>query len=257
MTTPTAIKQLLCEQWCADAVVFEDQGGLRLSLPMYEADGDAVTVWLRPELGGWVIADQGTTFMRLSYDMDLDLLDSGQRSKVLEAIFREEGIEDIGGNLTMTVQEGDLGHALLSFGRAIGRIGDIRLWNKSRVASTFYDDLAGELKQIAGVERVHADYVVPGMENTNDYPIDFYISGGASPLYVFGVPGADKAKLATIILQRLASIGHLFESLIVPSDISAIPQKDLRRLMNAANEMVDGLASREHLERKIRHRLAA
>ena len=257
MTTPTALKQLLCEQWCADAVVFEDKGGLRLSLPMYEADGDAVTVWLRPELGGWVIADQGTTFMRLSYDMDLELLESGQRAKVLEAILREEYIEDIGGNLTMRVQEGDLGHALLNFGRAIGRIGDIRLWNKSRVASTFYDDLASELKRIAGAERVQADYIVPGIEGANDYPIDFYISGGASPLYVFGIPGTDKARLATIILQRLAALGHAFESLIVPSDISAIQQKDLRRLMNAANEMVDGLASREHLERKIKHRLAA
>lgn len=257
MTMPSAIKELLCEQWCADAVVGEDSAGTRISLPMYEADGDAVTVWITPSMGGWTISDNATTYMRLSYDMDLDLLDSGQRAKVLETVLRESGIADDGGNLTMRVAEDELAQSLLTFGQAIARIGDIRLWSRARVASTFYDDLAGELKRIAGDSNVKADYVVPDLQGAKDYPIDFYVTGGAKPLYVFGIPSADKAKLATIILQRLAALGHQFESLIVPSDISAIPQKDLRRLLNAANDMVDGLAARDALERKILHRLAA
>lgn len=257
MTTTANLKELLCQQWCSTAVVAEDRAGLRLSLPMYEADGDAVTLWLRPAMGGWVIADNGTTYMRLSYDMDLDLLESPQRAKVLETILRESGISDEGGNLMMEVMEDDLGSSLFTFGQAITRISDIRLWNKTRVASTFYDDLAHELKRIAGSENVHPDYLVPGLDSAADYPIDFYLGGGVSPLYVFGIPNGDKAKLATIILQRLASIGHQFESLIVPSDITAIPQKDFRRLMNAANDMVDSVTAKEPLERKIRHRLAA
>lgn len=257
MNKPAALKRLLCEQWCADAVVSEDAGGLRVSLPMYEADGDAVTVWISPGIGGWKICDNATTFMRLSYEMDLDLLDSGQRAKVLDAILSESGIHDEGGNLTLTAPEDELTQALLTFGQAIGRIGDIKLWNRARVASTFYDDLGNELKRIAGESNVFKDYVVPGIVGSSDYPIDFYIRGGAQPLYVFGIPSADKAKLATIILQRLSALGHQFESLVVPSDLSAIPTKDFRRLLNAANEVVDGLAAREPLERKIRHRLTA
>lgn len=257
MTTPAAIKELLCKQWCTSAVVAEDRAGLRLSLPMYEADGDAVTVWIRPSLGGWEIADQGTTYMRLSYEMDLDLLETPQRAKVLENILRESGLEDRSGNLVMKVIEDDLGVALFSFGQAIARISDIKLWNKTRVANTFYDDLAHELTRIAGKENIEVNYQIPGMENAADYPIDFYIKGGHSPLYIFGIPTGDKAKLATIILQKLASQGHFFESLIVPSDLSAIPQRDLRRLMNAANDMVDSVTAKEPLERKIRHRLAA
>lgn len=257
MSKPKTIKELLCEQWCADAVVAEDSAGLRISLPVYESDGDAVTVWVTPELGGWRIADNATTFMRLSYEMDLDLLDSGQRAKVLETILRESGISDDGGNLTMTVPEDELTQSLLTFGQAIARIGDIRLWNRARVASTFYDDLSEVLNSIVGEADVIADYLVPELPDAADYPIDFYVRGGSKPLYVFGIPSGDKAKLATIILQRLAATGHQFESLIVPSDITAIPQKDLRRLVNAANDMVDGLASRDALERKIHHRLLA
>lgn len=257
MTTPEAIKSLLCQQWCSDAVVSEDQGGLRLSLPMYEADGDAVTVWLRPELGGWRISDSGTTLMRMSYEMDIDLLLTGQRARVLEAILRESDITNQAGEMQMLAPEGDLGASLLAFGQAIGRIADIKLWTKTRVVNTFYDDLAQELTRIAGRDNVIRDYLVPSLENSEDYPIDFYISGGARPLYVFGVPNGDKAKLATIVVQQLAHANHQFESLIVPSDIGAIPQRDLRRLMNAAGEMVDSLTSREPLERKIRHRIGA
>lgn len=257
MTTPAAIKELLCSQWCSEATVAEDQGGLRLSLPLYESDGDAVTVWLRPEVGGWKISDSGTTFMRMSYEMDIDLLLTGQRARVLESILGESQLSNVDGELEMVVEEGDLGTALLAFGQAIGRIGDIRLWNKTRVVKTFYDDLAAELVRIAGRDRVVRDYQVPGLANSEDYPIDFYLSGGNQPLYVFGIPSGEKAKLATIIVQQLVQSGHSFESLIVPSDIGIIPQKDLRRLMNAAGEMVDSLTAREPLERKIRHRIGA
>lgn len=257
MSTPAVIKNLLCEQWCADAVVSEDQGGLRLSLPLYESDGDSVTVWMRPELGGWRISDSGTTLMRMSYDMDVDLLAMGNRARVFESILKETGIDNHDGDLQMFVKEGDLGSALLGFGQAVGRIGDIKLWSKSRVASTFYDDLAAELNRIAGAGNVQRDYIIPTMADAEDYPIDFYLRGGRSPLYVFGVPSGDKARLATITLQRFSAVGHQFESLIVPSDLGAIPHKDLRRLMNAANEMVDSLTAKEPLERKVRHRIAA
>jgi hypothetical protein len=257
MTSESALRELLCEQWCSEAVITQDASGTRLSLPVYEADGDAVTVWLKPSLGGWVVSDMGTTLMRISYDMDIDLLQTGQRARVLETILAETGIRSQEGTLLTQVAEGELVSALLAFGQAIARIGDIKLWSKTRVASTFYDDLGIELARIVGAGQIYKDYVVPDLENGEDYPVDFYLSGGSRPLYVFGVPSGDKAKLATIVLQRLAAAGLQFESLVVPADIATLPQRDLRRLMNAANDMVDSLTAREALERKIRHRLAA
>ena len=256
MNRTEAMRELLCEQWCSGALIADDAEGLRISLPVHEADGDAVTLWIKPAMGGWHISDMGTTFMRLSYDMEFDLLSSGQRAQVLSTILEAHGIEDSDGELTMVAPEGELGPALLSFGVAISRVGDLRFWSRGRVHSTFYDDLGQELRRIAGAANVHERYEVPGLSDAADYAVDFYVSGGSTPLYVFGVPNADKAKLATIVLQRLQQADLRFESLVVPSEFNAVPPRDLRRLMNAANDMVDGFEAKEALERKVRHRIA-
>lgn len=257
MTQATELQELLCEQWCASADIAQDQAGLRLSLPLEETDGDAVTVWLNPEVGGWSLRDCGTTMMRLSYDMDPDLLLDGPRAKVLERILGEHQVRLEEGELRADAEERQLGAALMRFGQAALRIGDIKLWSKVRVASTFYDDLASQLSRIVGSHRLVRDYEVPGLSDAKDYTIDFALPELKKPFYVFGVPSADKAKLANIVLLHLRQAGHQFDSLVVPSDIDSIGRPNLRRLMNAANDVVDSITSTEALERKVRERLSA
>lgn len=251
------LHRVLCEQWCADADIAEDEGGLRISLPLEESDGDAITVWLRRELGGWILRDQGTTLMRLSYAMDVALLNDGQRAKVVDRILREQGVVFEDGELSMPAEEGQLGSKLLQFGQAITRLGDLRLWSWARVSSTFYEDLANELIRIAGPENVKRDYIVPGVPDAESYTIDFAIKTPGLPFYVMGVPHTEKAQLATIVLQYLQKSGHAFESLIVPADIDQIPKGVRNRLLNAANDVVSGLEAVEAIERKVRHRIAA
>lgn len=253
----TELQDLLCEQWCADVEIGEDTAGIRLSLPLSEADGDAVTVWINQRVGGWRLRDCGTTFMRLSYDMDVDLLADGQRARVLERILAEHQITMEDGELTSEAEERNLGASLLRFGQALLRIGDIKLWSRARVASTFYDDLKSHLVDIVGAERLLIDYEAPDVPDAGNYLIDFAINGGSRPLYIFGVPSSDKAKLANIVLLHLQQANHVFDSLIVPSDIESIGKPDLRRLMNAANDFVDSSSSLEAIERKIRQRIGA
>lgn len=206
MNAPTELQELLCEQWCADIDIGEDNAGIRLSLPLTESDGDAVTVWINQRVGGWHLRDYGTTFMRLSYDTDVDLLTEGQRA---------------------------------------------------RVANTFYEDLKSHLIDIIGADRLRIDYEVPGVQDAKNYLVDFAITDIARPLYIFGVPSTDKAKLANIVLLHLQQANRIFDSLIIPSDIESIGKPDLRRLMNAANDFVDSSASTDVMERKIRQRLTA
>lgn len=251
------LQRMLCEQWCTDAEVAQDEGGIRLSLPLVEADGDYVTVWLRQELGGWKITDNGTTFMRLSYSMDVDLLNEGSRSKVVERVVGEQGVELHDGELSTVVTEGDLGPGLLRFGQAMLRLSDLKLWSWPRVSSTFYEDLARELARIVGPEKISRDYAVPGVPDANNYRVDFAIKTDTLPLYVFGAPTVDRAKLSTIILLHLLQSNQRFHSIVVPADFEALPKADRSRLVNAANDVVSGIDALEPLERKVRLRMTA
>lgn len=258
MTDSGELRNLLCEQWCADLdlEVGHDELDWRISLPVYESDGDAVTVWIQPQVGGWQLRDCGTTMMRLSYDMDVDLLQEGTRSKVLQQLLAEGGMRIEGGELFAAMPERQLGAGLMQFAQTVLRISDISLWSRSRVASTFYEDLQDDLMRIVGPEQLVSDYIVPNVSRAEDYPVDFAVTGLPRPFYIFGVLNTDKAKLTTIILQHLRHAGHIFDSLVIPSDIDQIKRIDLRRLMNAANDFVDSRQSKSAVEEKIRMRLA-
>ncbi len=132
MNASTALKELLCEQWCAEAEVEADDEGLRVSLPLTESDGDATTVWLRKRVGGWHITDLGTTLMRLSYHTDVDLLSEGQRARAVERMLSEQGVTLDTGELHADATEEDLAPTLLRFGVAMSRVGDMKLWTRTR-----------------------------------------------------------------------------------------------------------------------------
>jgi hypothetical protein len=255
MIDSSELHELLCEQWCADVAVMEDSVGTRISLPLTDPDGDEITIWISERLGGWHLRDCGTTMMRLSYEMDVDLLALGQRSRVLERVLNESHITLENGELVCDVEERSLGEALLRFGQAVQRVGDIKLWTQARVASTFYDDLKANLIDIVGAESLLIDYAAPNVPDSENYLIDYAVVSGSTPLYIFGVPSSDKAKLANIVLLHLQQAHHNFNSLIIPSDFESISKPDFRRLMNAANDVVDSSASVDVIRRKIQQRI--
>ncbi|WP_155734166.1 DUF1828 domain-containing protein [Pandoraea pnomenusa] len=256
---PATIRRLLCESWCADLDVGLDGDSVRLSMPLTEPDGDFVTVWLKQTLGGWRLEDSGATIMRLSYDSDVSTALRGPRRVLVDNMLAEYGarLDDESGQVVAESSEGDLGHSLLRYGQAILRVNDIKSWTRNRVASTFFDDLQSHLVRIAGPDRVVREYQVPNVPAAEDYPVDFFISGAQEPLFVFGIPSKDRARLATIVLQHLQQHVPRFNSVVVFQNASEIGSGDLRRLMNASNDMVDSIDATDALERKIRHRLQA
>ncbi|MDR8728809.1 DUF1828 domain-containing protein [Burkholderia pseudomultivorans] len=248
----------MCESWCSELDVVEDGDTLRLSMPLTEVDGDYVTVWVRSTLGGWRLEDAGSTLMRMSYDSDISTLLKGPRRVLLDRLLVEYGarLED-SGQVVSESSEADLGHALLRYSQALLRANELKSWTRTRVASTFFEDLRTNLVEIVGAERVVQNYSVPGVPSADDYRVDFSIAGAAEPLFVFGIPSKDRARLATIVLQHLQQHLDRFNSIVVFQNAAEIGTGDLRRLMNAANDMVDSIDARDALERKIRHRLVA
>jgi hypothetical protein len=256
--TPDAVRRLLCESWCSELDVAQDGDALRLSMPLLEPDGDYVTVWLRQTMGGWRIEDAGSTLMRVSYDSDTSALMRGPRRVLLDKMLAEYGArlaDD--GQIVSESDEQFLGISLLRYGQAMLRVNDLRSWNKARVASTFFDDLKLNLTEIVGADNIVENYLAPEVPDGVDYPIDFSIRGTRTPLFVFGVASQESARLATIVLQHIDQYIERFDSIVVFQDASAIPSSDLRRLMNAANDMVDSIDAKAALAKKIHHRMRA
>ena len=89
------------------------------------------------------------------------------------------------------------------FGQALTRIHDLTFLSRSRVRSTFYDDLADFLKSRIDEDKIKADYLPEGLPNPEAYPVDYRIEGRYDrPLFLYGIPNRDKARLTTIILSH-------------------------------------------------------
>jgi len=249
-----ALREQLCQQFCSAVFLKEREGGALLSLPVHDRDGDAFTVFIQPIAAGWRISDRGNTFMRLSYENDVERLLKGNRGRLLESFLTEAGATESDGEITVEGSADQLTGKLFVMAQVMGRISDLSLWTQSRTASTFLDDLREAIAKTVPADRIHEDYLIPGLPNADSYPVDFYIEA-PRPLYVFGANNREKARLVTIILSHLQLTQHDFDSLVVLSRLEDIPKPDMVRLMNAANDMVSSVSEAQALDRKLRHRL--
>ncbi len=255
--TAEAIREKLCATFCQDVAVHQRAEGIAVSLPVVGRDGDHITAYVKDATGGWRVSDMGATLMRLSYENDLSKLLTGARERLFNTVLGEAGAAEDDGELFIEVPADELTRGLFALGQAITRVEDLGLWTRARVESTFNDDLRSLILKTAGEDKVTENYIVPGIPEADNYPVDFFIDAPHEPLYVLGVGNRDKARLATIILQHLRVHAKRFNSMVVYADMDDIPKVDQRRLMRAANDAVPSIEDHEAITDKIAHRLAA
>lgn len=253
------MESTLCRALCGSVTVQQREAALwRVDTPWTFPDGDGYSIYISPApTGGLRISDQGLTLMRLSYENDLAKLREGTRGRLLAQVLADAGLMEDDGEFFLDSTADDLGANVLRLGQGLTRVHDLTFLNRVRAESTFYDDLREKLQSLVGSERLTEGYVVPGVANGGDYPVDYFIQGGSVPLYLFGVPNRDKARLATIILQHLIGSRQDFNSMIVYQNMADLPRPDLSRLTNAANDMIDSLDAADDFERKLLRRVNA
>ena len=87
--------------------------------------------------------------------------------------------------------------------------------------------------------------------------MDYRIEGKSGiPLFLYGVPNRDKARLTTIMLSHFHRYELRFESILVFANQTEIPRLDLARLSDVGGDMVSSLAAHEDLNRKLLQRAA-
>ena len=253
------LEKALCERLCANVQVHSrDDGVLMLATPFSFPDGDSYPIYLSETAAGGVkLSDRGHTMMHLSYEHDVDTFYDGARASLREQIVRECGIEENDGVFTVDTSPDLVADALFKFGQALTKIYDLTFLSRERVASTFYSDLKTLLVTIVSEDKLEADFVPTNVPSGENYPVDYRLeSREQTPVFLYGVPNRDKARLTTIMLSHFLLHGLKFESVIVFEDQQAIPRLDLARLTNVADTAVASLEAEADLRRKI-ERLAA
>ena len=254
-----ALQERLCERLCEDVrVERRPDGALMLRTRFQFPDGDRFPIRLSEAgPGGIRLSDGGHTLMRLSYEHDVDAFLDGTRGALLERILAESGARWDGGAFCLDTPAERLPEAIFRFGQALTRVHDLTLLSRANSRSTFYDDLADLLSHMVDEDKIHRDYE-PEAPNARDYRVDYRIEGkGDVPLFLYGVPNRDKARLTTIMLGHFLLHGLAFESILVFENQTEIPRPDLARLSDVGGDMISSLESRDDLDRKLRRRVAA
>jgi len=253
----TALQNVLCERLCQDVKLLErPDGELMLHTHFEFPDGDNFPIYVAASGGGVRLSDRGHTLMHISYDHDIDAFLKGSRGQMLERVANEAGVVWDSGVFNLDTPIEEIPEAIFRFGQAITRVYDLTLLSRSRSQSTFYDDLADLLKGLIDEDKIKADYVVEDLPNLDAYPVDYRIEGSDLPLFMYGVPNRDKARLATISLSHFHRHQVKFESLLVFEDQSDIPRLDLARLSDVGGDMISSLEATGDFERKLLRRAA-
>ncbi len=259
MTLDTdALRKLLCERLCEDVrVTRRPDGALMLRTHFQFPDGDRFPIHLaEAPAGGLRLSDRGHTLMHLSYEHDVDAFLDGTRGMLLERIMRERGLQWDGGAFCVDASPERLPEAVFAFGQALTSVFDLTQPSRSNVGSTFYDDLADLLTSLVDEDKIQRGFA-PDAPNAEAYSVDYHIEGkGGVPLFLYGVPSRDKARLTTIMLAHFHLHGLQFESMLVFQDQAEIPRLDLARLSDVGGDMISSLAARKDLERKLLQRVA-
>ena len=255
------LQERLCELLCAEVTIHKrDDNVWMLDTPFTFPDGDAYPLYLSKTVTSGVrISDLGHTLMHISYETDIDNVLEGRRHTLMQEIVSqsEVGMDDEKGHFFIETSTENLASAVFSLGQVLTRVYDLTFLDRSRVSSTFYEDLEKFLTSIVEEERIEKDYVVPSLVGANNYPIDFYIkSNKGDPVFLYGIPSRDKVRLTTIFLQHFLSQGISFESVLVFEDQEKISRADLARLSNGGGEMIASMNATDDLRRKVLKKVA-
>ncbi|TVQ13701.1 MAG: DUF1828 domain-containing protein [Balneolaceae bacterium] len=252
------LEENLCNVMCAEIKLRPKNEELVLvETPFYFADGDPYQIYIKEMPGGIIrLTDMGHTMMHLSYENNIDKFREGTRGKILEQIKSETFISENEGEFYVDTTIEALVLNIFRLSQGLTKVNDLTFLNRARAESTFYEDLKEQLLNIVGEDKIIEDYYYEDMENSTDYPIDYKIDGKYAPLFLFGIPNRDKARLTTIILERLLRAKADFDSLLIFSDQGTIPKQDLARLSNAGGEMIASLDAEADFSRKLTRRVS-
>ncbi len=210
--------------------------------PLTFSDGDVLPVVLKKNDEGWLLTDEGHTFMELTYELEDEDLRQGTRKEIIDRTLLASGMENRNGELILPVPNEQYGDALYSFLQALLKIDDVRYLSRERTRSTFFDDFHRVIDRIVSPERTTFNWHDMQKDPDAKYPVDCRINGSANPVFVFALPNDDKVNVATISLLNFEKWNLSFKSVGIFEEQEKIHPKTLARFLDVCEKTFSNLA---------------
>lgn len=234
----------------------EGNDRFRVFTPFVLDDGDHVSPVLKREGDGWVVSDEGNTFMRLSYDLDDRMLEAEGRRRAIEQALGAAGIQNRNGELLSRVRGEAYGDALFSFVQAVVRIMDVALQTRDVVRSTFAADAAALVERVVPDNVRDRNWRDPERDKEGHYPVDWRLGPKDDPVFLFLLGSQEKVQEATITLLKFEQWGVPHRTVGIFDDQERISRRALARFTDVSEKNFSSLAGNEEAVAKYLRRLA-
>jgi hypothetical protein len=230
-------------QRVSEQIDLEPQGYNRFLVmtPFRFEDGDHFQIALKREGQRWILTDEASTIMHLSYWLDTDAIETGNRKEIIDNSLSTFAVENRNGELVLPVSEERFGDALFDFVQAISKVTDISFLSRERVRSTFMEDLKAFLKSKIPEDRIQFDWRNEENDPKGNYTVDFRINNLRRPLFIYGLPSEEKMNVATISLLTFERWGLKFQSIGVFEDQEELARKPLARFLDVVGKSYSSL----------------
>jgi hypothetical protein len=222
----------------------------RVFTPFMFEDGDHLSIVLKRRNGGWMLSDEGHTYMHLTYDLEEKDLQKGTRQKIITNALSVFSVQDQEGELVIPIQNARYGDALYNFVQALLKITDVAYLSRERVRSTFMEDFRSFMEESIPENRRQFDWSDRKHDPEGKYQIDCRINSMPRPLFVQALPNDDKTRDATITLLQFEKWGISFRPLAIFEDQEQINRKVLARYSDVSEKQFSSLAAnRDRIKR--------
>lgn len=236
-TVRSEFKDRVCEQV---ELRPEGEGRFLVLTPFRFDDGDHFGIFLKQKDSGWVLSDEASTLMHLSYQFDEDL-QVGNRGDIIEGCLAGFSVENKDGELFIPVRENRYGDALFNFVQALTKISDVSFLARDRVRSTFLEDFRAFLRSQVPENRLTFDWTDEVHDTAKRYPVDACINSMKRPLLVYALPNDEKVNVATISLLTFEKWKIPFRSLAIFEDQESISRSTLARFTDVNEKAFSNL----------------